>query len=323
MSKTPVNEENKDLLTEEKMQESAPAAQEKEDKKDKKKARKTRPSKGKKIPENETEEERKEREKKEEEKKKKKPKDIKTATRRLLSYITQYKGLLFLVAFLVIATTVVSVLSSLAMYPVNKTLEELIAGRITSGDEAMSTIIKWLIIMAIGYALSALFNLLYSRIMLHISSRTLKNMRRDLFNHIQGLPLEYFDKRKTGEIMSRFTNDINRVSDLVSNQFPSVISSAIQAVMTITIMLVLSWKLTLTITVAIVLMFAVVMFITSKCSPLFKKQQKAIGECNGYIEEYIKGIKVVKLFSAFYKIMRKLCCNIYFVTYPIFFQNCT
>ncbi len=291
MSKAPLNEENKEVLTEE----TQAAAEEKKDKK--KRVRKSRPSKAKKIPENETEEERKEREKKEEEKKKKKPKDIKTATKRLLGYITQYKGLLFLVAILVIATTVISVLSSLAMYPVNSTLEKLIAGEITSGDEAMANIIKWLIIMAIGYALSALCNLLYSRIMLHISSRTLKNMRRDLFNHIQTLPLEYFDKRKTGEIMSRFTNDVSRVSDLISNSFPSLISSSIQAVMTITIMIVFSWKLTLTITVAIVLMFFVVAFITSKCSPLFKAQQKAIGEVNGFTEEYIKGIKVVQLFS--------------------------
>ena len=297
MSKTPLNEENKELLTEEAVHETAAEKEEKQDKKDKKKAKKTRPAKKKKIPENETEEERKEREKKEEEKKKKKPKNIKTATKRLLSYIAQYKGLLFLVAILVVATTAISVLSSLAMYPVNKTLEDLIAGNITSGDEAMANIIKWLVIMAIGYALSAFFNLLYSRIMLHISSRTLRNMRRDLFNHIQGLPLEYFDKRKTGEIMSHFTNDVNRVSDLISNSFPSLISSTIQAVMTITIMIVFSWKLTLTITAAIVLMFLVVIFITGKCSPLFKAQQKAISQVNGFTEEYIKGIKVVQLFS--------------------------
>lgn len=298
MSKTPLNEENKEVLTEETAKENEAVT---EDKKTKKMAKRVRPSKAKKIPENETEEERKEREKKEEEKKKKKPKDVKNATKRLLKYITQYKGLLVVVALLVIATTVISVLSSLAMYPVNSALEKYIAGEITSGEEVMATIIKWLIIMAIGYALSAFCNLLYSRIMLHVSSRTLKNMRRDLFNHIQGLPLEYFDKRKTGQIMSHFTNDVSRVSDLISNNFPSLISSSIQAVMTITIMIVFSWKLTLTITIAIVLMFMVVAIITSKCSPLFKAQQKAIAEVNGFTEEYIKGIKVVKLFCQEHK----------------------
>ncbi len=304
MSKAPLNDVNEELRAEK----EAIEAEKDSGKKKKKKAKKLRASKEKKIPENETPEERKkrekeeeekqkEKEKKEEEKKRKKPKNVKTATKRLLSYITQYKGLLALVAFLVILTTVISVLSSLAMYPVNSTLEKLIAGEITSGDEAMASIIKWLIIMAIGYALSALCNLLYSRIMLHISSRTLKNMRRDLFNHLQGLPLEYFDKRKTGQIMSHFTNDVSRVSDLISSSFPSLISSTIQAVMTITIMIVFSWKLTLTITVAIFLMFFIVAVITSACSPLFKAQQKAIAEVNGFTEEYIKGIKVVQLFS--------------------------
>ena len=295
MNKAPLNEENKELDP------VTPEAEEikEETAKGKKKLfskSKKASSKKSKIPENETEEERLEREKKEEEKKKKKPKDIKEATRRLIRYITRYKALLVIVAILVSLTTVVSVLSSLAMMPVYDALEKAITDKTASGDEIMQTIIKWLLIMAGGYGLSALLSLLYSRIMLHVSSHTLMNMRRDLFNHIQGLPLEFFDKRKTGEIMSRFTNDINRVSDLVSSNFSTLISSIIQAVMTITIMIVFSWKLTLTITVAIILMFSVVIIITSKCSPLFKAQQKAIGEVNGYSEEYIKGIKVVKLF---------------------------
>lgn len=295
MSNTPLSEENKELEA----QETVASPEEIKDGKKKKSPKKKRPSfssKKSKIPENETEEERKEREKKEEAKKKQKPKDIKAATKRLISYITKYKVLLVIVAVLVILTTVISVLSSLAMLPVYDVLEGIISGKNTNGEEAMKTIAKWLIIMAAGYALSAFCNVLYTRLMLHVSSNTLMNMRRDLFNHIQGLPLEFFDKRKTGEIMSRFTNDISRVSDLVSSNFPSLISSVIQAVMTITIMIIFSWKLTLTITVAIVLMFAVVIGITSKCSPLFKAQQKAVGELNGYTEEYIKGIKVVKLF---------------------------
>lgn len=300
MSKTPLNEENKELeieaVTEAEKETAAVQEKTEDDKKSKKKMRKSSSKKKSKIPENETEEERKEREKKEEAKKKQKPKDIKQATKRLIKYITKYKFMLVLVAILVVLTTVISVLASLAMLPVYQVLEGVISGENPDGAYAMKEIAKWLIIMAAGYGLSALFNVIYTRIMLHVSSNTLMNMRRDLFNHIQGLPLEFFDKRKTGEIMSRFTNDINRVSDLVSSNFPSLISSVIQAVMTITIMIVFSWKLTITITVAIVLMFAVVIGITSKCSPLFKSQQKAVGELNGYTEEYIKGIKVVKLF---------------------------
>ena len=299
MNKTPLNEENKELeaVTNEAEKTANEVTEETKKGKKKRSPKAKKPiQKKSKIPENETEEERKEREKKEEEKKKKKPKDIKEATKRLIRYITKYKALLVFVAILVVLTTVISVLTSLAMLPIYDALEKAITEKNASGEEIMSTIIKWLLIMAGGYGLSALLNLIYSRIMLHVSSHTLMNMRRDLFNHIQGLPLEFFDKSKTGEIMSRFTNDINRVSDLVSSNFPTLISSVVQAVMTITIMVVFSWKLTLTITVAIVLMFLVVIIITSKCSPLFKAQQKAIGEVNGYAEEYIKGIKVVKLF---------------------------
>ncbi len=244
----------------------------------------------------ETEEEKEERRKREEKKKKSKPKDIKAASKRLIKYITHYKGLLILSAILIVSTTVVSVLASLTTYPIYDVLETVLVDNSLSVPEAMKEIIKWVIIMAVAYTFSAVFNLVYQRIMLHVSTSTLKDMRRELFNHLQGLPIEYFDKRKTGEIMSHFTNDLNKVSSLISSNFPTLISSSIQAVMTIVIMVIFSWKLTLTITVAIILMFAVVMIITAKCSPLFKAQQKAIAEVNGYTEEYIKGIKNVKLF---------------------------
>lgn len=284
-----LTEDVKEEATEEKTEEKKLSKKELREKRKAEKAKK-------KIPENETEEERKEREKKEEAKKRKKPKDIKTATKRLISYITKYKALLFLVAILVVLTTVTSVIASLFMIPVYEVLEGVITGK-SDVENPFAEIAKWLVIMAVCYIFSAACNLAYTKIMLYVSSHTLKNMRRDLFNHIQTLPLEFFDKRKTGEIMSHFTSDVSMVSNLVSDNFPTLISSAISAVMTIGIMIAMSWKLTLTITVAIVLMFAVVIIITGKCSPLFKKQQKAIAECNGYIEEYIKGIKVVKLFS--------------------------
>lgn len=287
------------IETEESVQEAVQTdspAEEKTLSKKEKRAKKAEQRRKSKIPENETEEERKEREKKEERKKKSKPKDIKKATKRLIAYITRYKVLLVIVAILVVLTTVTSVIASLFMMPVYDILKGVLDGT-QDTSTALPEIIKWLMIMAVCYVFSAACNLTYTRIMLHVSAHTLNNMRRDLFNHIQTLPLEFFDKRKTGEIMSHFTNDVTKVSDLVSNNFPTLISSSIQAVLTIAIMIWLSWQLTLTITVAIVLMFTVVIFITNKCSPLFKKQQKAIAECNGFIEEYIKGIKIVKLFS--------------------------
>ena len=291
MSKTPKADEEKKITTDKEVSDAINEILQEKEKTSSKKRKK-----GKKIPENETEEERKEREAKEEKKKKAKPKDIRTATKRLLKYITKYKALLILTAILVILTAIISGVASLFMLPVYEAIESVINGNADKG-EAMATIAKWLVAMAFVYLLSSAVNFTYSRIMLYVSTRTLANMRRDLFNHLQTLPLSYFDKRKTGEIMSHFTNDVNRIKDLVSSNFPTLISSAITAVLNISIMIALSARLTFTITFAIIAMFGVVFFITAKCSPLFKKQQKAIAKCNGYIEEYIKGIKVVQLFS--------------------------
>lgn len=294
--KTSVPEEEVKTVSAETESEETKAEDSSEEKKNKKKRRaSSKKPKEKKPPKEETEEEKEERLKKEEKKKKNKPKDIKTATKRLLSYVGKYKILLGISSLLIVATAVVGVLATLTMQPIFEALDSVLKKQI-SGDEAMSQIVKWVIIMAITYGASSLFNLIYQRIMLYVSANTLKDMRRDLFNHLQGLPLEYFDKRKTGEIMSHFTNDVSKVSSLISNNFPTLISSTIQAVMTIGIMIIYSWKLTLTITVALILMFMVVMIITAACSPLFKKQQKAIAEVNGYVEEYIRGIKIVKLF---------------------------
>ncbi len=281
-----IEKDVKDIVKEEKAKE----------KKNKKKLFSGKKSSEKKIPENETEEERKEREKKEEAKKKAKPKDMKQATKRLLSYLKDFKGLIVLVCISVVLTTITSFTASLAMMPVINTIAETVVADNPDISAALATIGKWLVIMAVGFVFSSALNLIYTRIMLYVSSKTLANMRRDLFNHLQTLPLNFFDGRKTGEIMSRFTNDISRVSDLVSNTLPTLITSTISAVLTIGFMVISSWKLTLTITVAVVLMFMTVIIITKKCSPLFKQQQKAIGEVNGYIEEYIRGIKNVKLF---------------------------
>ncbi|MBQ7118477.1 MAG: ABC transporter ATP-binding protein [Clostridia bacterium] len=280
----------------------------KEEKKKKKLfGRKNTKEEEKKIPENETPEEKEKREKEEKEKeearkkreeakKKAKPKDLKQATKRLFSYLNDFKGLIIVVCISVVLTAVTSFVASLTMMPVINTIADTVAAENPDISAALSTVVKWLIIMAAGFIVSSSLNLIYTRIMLYVSSKTLANMRRDLFNHLQTLPLSFFDGKRTGEIMSRFTNDISRVSDLVSNTLPTLITSTISAVLTIGFMVITSWKLTLTITVAVVLMFMTVFVITKKCSPLFKEQQKAIGEVNGYIEEYIRGIKNVKLF---------------------------
>ena len=237
----------------------------------------------------------KEEKKKTEKKKKDKPKDAKSSAKRLIGYITKQKFWLVVVAILVVLSTIVTVASSLIMQPVYTAIEDVVV-RGGDPDTAFAKIVKALFMMTVAYAVSAVMSYSYTRIMLSVSIRVLTNMRRELFNHMQHLPIGYFDKRKTGQIMSHFTSDIGRINSLVQSTFTSLISSVIQAVMTISIMLIYSWQITLTITVSIALMFLTVFIITSICRPLFKKQQEATAECNGYIEEYTRGIKIVKIF---------------------------
>lgn len=289
-NKTPVTESED--LKERSAQETTQSNEEK--KPERKRARKPRSQRTKKPQKDEsemTEEEKKAAEKK----KKSKPKDAKGSAKRLIAYITKQKMWLIVVAVLVVLSTIVSVASSLIMQPVYSAIEDVIVKN-ADADLAFSKITKALFFMAIAYIVSAVMSYIYTRIMLVVSVKVLTNMRRELFNHMQGLPLSYFDKRRTGEIMSHFTSDIGRVSDLVQSTFTTLISSGISAVMTITIMLIYSWQITLTITVAIVLMMMTVVIITKKCQPLYKQQQETMAKCNGYIEEYIRGIKVVKIF---------------------------
>ncbi len=231
-----------------------------------------------------------------EKKKRNKPKNVKQSARRLLGYIGEHKVRLIIVALCVILSTSVSVLAALLIRPIYAAIQSVIQGKTTDGPAVIASIGRYLILLAVSYTLSAVFSLLYTRIMLNVSVKTVTKLRRDLFNHLQGLPVGWFDKRKVGEVMSHFTSDVNRVNDLVSESFPTIISSTITAVMTIALMISFSWKITLTLTFAVALMVLTVIVITNKVSPLFKKQQKAIAACNGYIEEYIMGIKAVKVF---------------------------
>ena len=291
-NKTPLTEKDNENKTEQ----NAAGNEETAKTKSTEKRKEARPSKGRKSkkgekPESEmTEEEKKEAERK----KRNKPKDAKGSAKRLIGYITKQKSWLIVVALLVVLATVVTVCSSLIMKPVYEAIESVLKGG--EANAAFSKITKALFAMTLAYIISSLMNYAYTRIMLSVSIKTLTNMRRERFNHMQGLPISYFDKHKTGEIMSHFTSDIGRVSDLVQSTFVNLISSTIQAIVTITIMVIYSWQITLTITVAIFLMMMTVMLITKKCQPLFKKQQETMAKSNGYIEEYVRGIKIVKIF---------------------------
>ena len=132
--------------------------------------------------------------------------------------------------------------------------------------------------------------------MLNISTGTLYRLRTDLYSHLQSLPIKYFDTHTHGELMSRFTNDVDALRDMFSQSFAQLINSAVTVTGVFIGMLLLSPALTLITLAMLAVMLLVVKGIGSRSGAFFKRQQKAMGRVNGYIEEMIDGQKVVKVF---------------------------
>ncbi len=217
-----------------------------------------------------------------------KPKDMKGTVKKLLAYMSGYKGALVLVAVCLILSSGASVLSSFLLKPI-------INNYILPGD--FPGLIRMLVLLGGAFALSALCSFAYSRIMVHISQNTVAAIRRDLFSKMQELPLRYFDSHQSGDLMSRFTNDIDTISEMLNSSFASLISCALTFLGTIGMMLYLNWILTLITFVFLALMLLVVKNIGGRSRVSFRQQQKALGAVNGYIEEMIEGQKVIKVFN--------------------------
>ncbi|MBQ0037677.1 MAG: ABC transporter ATP-binding protein [Clostridiales bacterium] len=216
------------------------------------------------------------------------PQDLKGTIRKLLRYIGKYKAALILVAICLILSSVFSIASSYMLKPI-------LNNYIIPGD--FRGLVKALIVQGALFAGSALCSFAYARIMVHISQRTVAALRQDLFDKLQALPLRYFDTHQSGDLMSRFTNDIDTVSELINSSFAAIVSNTITFIGTVGMMLYLNWMLTL-ITFAFLLMMGVVVKVIGGRSRInFQRQQKALGDMNGYIEEMIEGQKVIKVFN--------------------------
>ena len=216
------------------------------------------------------------------------PGDLKGTISRLLGYISQYKLLFILVALCLVVSSLTSVASSFLIKPI-------INDYIIPGD--FPGLVKMCALLFGCFGLSALCSYTYARIMVRISQKTVAKLRQDLFDKLQELPIGYFDTHQSGDLMSRFTNDMDTVSEMINSSFASVISSTLTFVCTVAMMLVLNWQLTLISFVFLVLMFLIVKVIGGRSRTNFQRQQAALGNLNGYIEEMIDGQKVVKVFN--------------------------
>ena len=217
-----------------------------------------------------------------------KPKDMKGTVKKLLAYMGRYKGALALVAVCLVVSSGASVLSSYLLKPV-------INDYILPGDFA--GLIRMLCVLGGAFALSAACSYAYARIMVHIAQNTVSAIRRDLFNHLQSLPLRYFDTHQSGDLMSRFTNDIDTISEMINSSFANLISCALTFLGTIAMMLYLNWVLTLITFAFLALMLLTVKTIGGRSRVSFQRQQAALGSVNGYVEEMIEGQKVIKVFN--------------------------
>ena len=216
------------------------------------------------------------------------PKDMKGTFKKLMHYVGRYKGSLVLVAVCLIVSSAASVATSYMLKP-------LLNNYIIPGD--FPGLFRMLLLMGGLFALSSLCSYAYARIMVHVAQHTVAALRQDLFDRLQELPIRYYDRHQSGDLMSRFTNDIDTVSEMLNSSFASIISNVLTFVGTVVMMLVLNPWLTLITFLFLGLMAVVVKTVGGRSRTSFQRQQAALGAMNGYIEEMIEGQKVIKVFN--------------------------
>ena len=216
------------------------------------------------------------------------PKDFRGTVKKLLAYIGRYKASLVLVFICLVISSVGSVMSSYLLKPI-------INDYILPGD--FTGLLKMLALLLGLFLLSGLCSYAYARIMVHISQQTVAQLRQDLFDKLQSLPLRYFDTHQSGDLMSRFTNDMDTVSEMINSSFASVVSCALTFIGIVAMMLYMNWLLTLITFAFLVLMLLVVKGVGGRSRVSFQAQQQALGAMNGYIEEMVEGQKVIKVFN--------------------------
>ena len=228
----------------------------------------------------------------------KRPKDTKKTMKHFLTYLGHYKWAFFLVAILVFISAGAGICGTYLIKP-------LVNNFIVPGN--MKGLLLAVIGMGVMYLCGALATLGYNRLMVHTSQKVVSEIRMDLFRHTQKLPLKYFDDNTRGEIMSHFTNDVDTVQEAMNNSFAMIIQSFLTLFGTITMMMVLSVKLTMLVVVFLVITFLFMQY-NGKCSKkYYHRQQKELGNINGFVQEMMAGQKVEKVFNHEQKNFEKFC----------------
>ena len=228
----------------------------------------------------------------------KKPRNTKRTLLRLISYMGRHKFSMFVVGILVIVSSLASVFGTYMLKPI---INQYIIPKDIPG------LVKALLFMGILYAVGASATLGYNRLMVKTSQKIVKEIRKDLFNHTQTLPLAYFDAHTHGELMSHFTNDVDTIAEALNNSFTLLIQSFITTVATMVMIVILSFRLSLIVLGCMALMFLFIRFNGKRSRKYFMEQQKYLGEINGFIEEMVAGQKVEKVFNHEKKDFEEFC----------------
>lgn len=232
-----------------------------------------------------------------------KPKETKETIKRLLGYLGKDKKHVIIALVCVVISSLSTLAGSYMLSPIiNGITETYDKASKAAGDasviinEGLKTLGLGILLMLAIYGIGVISMYLQQRIMIGVSQRALKTLRKDLFDHIQTLPVRYFDTNATGDIMSRFTNDVDVVGEMLNNTVIQLIQGFISIVGTVSIMLYMNVWLALLTILLVPLMLKAGGSIAKRSSKYYRQQQSALGKLNGYIEETVTGQKVVKVF---------------------------
>lgn len=217
----------------------------------------------------------------------KRPENMQHTLWIFVSYLGRHKFMLLIVSILVTVSALANLLGTYMIRPV--------VNNLANGD--LHSLAIGVLVAAGIFAIGALAAWGYSQTMVKAAQQVVFDIRRDLFAHMQTLPLRFFDQKRHGDIMSLFTNDIDTIADALNNSFAMAIQSFIQMIGTLVILYILNWKLSLIVTVCYGIMFWYMKFSGAKSKVFYAKQQQSLGELDGYIEEMVSGQKVVKVFN--------------------------
>lgn len=221
------------------------------------------------------------------------PKNLKGTMGRMLAYMKGYKARLIIVLVCIVISAVVSAVGTYMLKPA---IDTYIEPLMKSESPDFGPFIMFLVFLSLMYLTGAVATYINNRLMMTISTGTMNRIRKDLFNHMQLLPISYFDQHTHGELMSRFTNDTDTLREFLSQSLPQAFSSAVSLIAVLVMMISLSPLLTLILIALLPVSLLVIKFIGKRSGKYFTAQQKAVGAVNGYIEEMIEGQRVVKVF---------------------------